>query len=342
MLRLVKPLCLVLAVLGALPAEAGRDLDRVRERGVLRCGVQAPGNPGFGVAGSDGSWTGFNIDICRAIAVTALGDASKVEVVPLTTQTRFSALAAGEVDVLTNNTTWTLERDTNVNRFNFPAVVFYDGQALMIPRRLGATAATRLDGMRVCVQPGTTTELNVQDFFAQNNLRYTPVVLDGLDEVRRAYDQGECDVFSSDFAALAAQRTLLANPRDHVILPERLSKEPLAPAIRQGDEDFTNVVAWSVFALIEAEEHGITQANVDQIASASTSAAVRRFLGVDGGTAASLGAATPTYARDIVRAVGNYGELFDRHLGPGTPLGLDRGLNNLWLRGGLMYAPPAR
>ncbi|HYF06052.1 MAG TPA: amino acid ABC transporter substrate-binding protein [Acetobacteraceae bacterium] len=323
-------------------ALAGRDLDQIRQRGTLRCGVQGPSNPGFGVPDSQGRWQGFNVEICRAVAITILGDPNRVEFVPVTTQSRFPALAAGEVDILSNNSTWTLTRDSNVNRFNFPAVVFYDGQALMVNRRLNVTSARNLNGATVCVQPGTTTELNLADYFRQNNLRFTPVVIADLDELRRAYDSGRCDVFTNDFAVLASQRTLLSRPADHVILPERISKEPLSPVIRQGDEELTNIVAWTVFGLIDAEEFGITAANVEQIAGSATDPRIRRLLGVEGNMGESLGAARPDYMRQIIRTFGNYGEIFERHLGADTPLRLERGQNNIWTRGGLLYAPPAR
>jgi general L-amino acid transport system substrate-binding protein len=323
-------------------AEAGAALDAIKQRGTLRCGVQAPSNPGFAVPDSQGRWAGFNVDICRAVAVSIFNDPEKVEFVPVTTQSRFPALASGEVDMLSNNTTWTLTRDTNVNRFNFPAIVFYDGQAMMVPRRLNVTSARGLGGATVCVQPGTTTELNLADYFRQNNMTFRPVVVADLDELRRTYEAGRCDVYTNDFAALAAQRTLLANPRDHVILPERVSKEPLGPAVRQGDEELTNLVAWTVFALIDAEEMGITQANVDQTATTSTNPVVRRLLGAEGNMAESIGAANAMYARTIIKTMGNYGEIFERHLGTATPLGLERGMNNVWTKGGLLYAPPAR
>ncbi len=327
---------------GIAEALAGRDLDQIRQRNVLRCGVQGPSNPGFGVPDSQGRWQGFNVEICRAVAITIFNDPNRVEFVPVTTQSRFPALAAGEVDILSNNSTWTLTRDSNVNRFNFPAIVFYDGQAVMVPRRLNVTSARQLNGATVCVQPGTTTEMNLADYFRQNNLRFTPVVIADLDELRRAYDSGRCDVFTNDFAALAAQRTLLTRPADHVILPERISKEPLGPVIRQGDEELTNIVAWTVFGLIDAEEFGITAANVEQIAGSATDPRVRRLLGAEGNMGESLGAANPQYMRTIIRAFGNYGEIFERHLGTQTPLGLERGQNNIWTRGGLLYAPPAR
>lgn len=323
-------------------AEAGASLDAIKQRGVLRCGVQGPSNPGFGVPDAQGRWGGFNVEICRAIAITIFNDPAKVEFVPVTTQSRFPALAAGEVDVLSNNSTWTLTRDSNVNKFNFPAIVFYDGQAVMVPRRLGVDSATKLNGATVCVQPGTTTELNLADYFRKNNMQFTPVVIADLDELRRAYDSGRCDVFTNDFAALAAQRTILTRPADHVILPERLSKEPLSPVVRQGDEELTNIVAWTVFALIDAEEFGITQANVDQMAGSSTDPRIRRLLGVEGNMGESISAANARYAFNIIKAFGNYGEIFERHIGTKTPLGLERGLNRVWTDGGLLYAPPAR
>jgi len=328
---------------GVAEALAGRDLDQIRSRGTIRCGVQGPSNPGFGVPDSQGRWQGFNIEICRAVAITIFNDPTKVEFVPVTTQSRFPALAAGEVDILSNNSTWTLTRDSNVNRFNFPAIVFYDGQSMMVPRRLNVTSARQLGGATVCVQPGTTTELNLNDYFRQFNLRFTPVVIADLEELRRAYDAGRCDVFTNDFAALAAQRTLLTRPADHMILPERISKEPLSPVIRQGDEELTNIVAWTVHALVEAEELGITAANVEQTATTSTNPLVRRFLGVEGNMGESISAARADYARVIIRTYGNYGEIFNRHLGTSTPLALERGQNNIWTTpGGLLYAPPAR
>jgi general L-amino acid transport system substrate-binding protein len=340
--KLLAAAAAAMVTLGFGPAQAGRDLDQIKQRGTLRCGVQGPSNPGFGVPDSQGRWGGFNVEICRAVAITIFGDPGRVEFVPVTTQSRFPALSAGEVDILSNNTTWTLTRDSNVNRFNFPAIVFYDGQAIMVPRRLNVTSARQLNGATVCVQPGTTTELNLADYFRQNNLRFTPVVISDLDELRRAYDSGRCDVFTNDFAALAAQRTLLSRPADHVILPERISKEPLSPTIRQGDEELTNIVAWTVFGLIDAEEFGITAGNVEQIAGSATDPRVRRLLGVEGNMGESIGAARADYMRQIIRTFGNYGEIFERHLGTQTPLGLERGMNNIWTRGGLLYAPPAR
>ena len=345
MIRMTAFAAAAAAVLGLSvpsPAEAGAALDAIKQRGTLRCGVQGPGNPGFGTADSQGRWQGFNVEICRAVAITIFNDPNKVEFVPVTSQSRFPALAAGEVDILSNNSTWTLTRDSNVNKFNFPAVVFYDGQAMMVNRRLGVNSARNLNGATVCVQPGTTTEMNLADYFRQHNMRFTPVVIADLDELRRAYDSGRCDVFTNDFAALAAQRTLLTAPRDHVILPERVSKEPLSPVIRQGDEELTNIVAWTVYGLIDAEEMGITRANVAKTAAEAADPRVKRLLGAEGNMGESIGAANPQYMRTIIAAFGNYGEIFERHLGTDTPLGLERGQNNIWTKGGLLYAPPAR
>ena len=345
MIRMTAIAAAAAAILGLSvpsPAEAGAALDAIKQRGTLRCGVQGPGNPGFGTADSQGRWQGFNVEICRAVAITIFNDPNKVEFVPVTSQSRFPALAAGEVDILSNNSTWTLTRDSNVNKFNFPAVVFYDGQAMMVNRRLGVNSARNLNGATVCVQPGTTTEMNLADYFRQHNMRFTPVVIADLDELRRAYDSGRCDVFTNDFAALAAQRTLLTAPRDHVILPERVSKEPLGPVIRQGDEELTNIVAWTVFGLIDAEEMGITRANVAKTAAEAADPRVKRLLGAEGNMGESIGAANPQYMRTIIAAFGNYGEIFERHLGTDTPLGLERGQNNIWTKGGLLYAPPAR
>ena len=313
----------------------------IRARGALICGV-APSTTGFSAPDSRGEWRGIDVDTCRAVAAAVLGDATRVRFVPASTQQRFTMLQSGEIDLLVRSTTWTLGREASLG-LSFAGVNFYDGQGFLVRRDSGVTTATRLDGATVCVQPGTTTELNLNDFFRQHNLRFTPVVIADLDELRRAYDSGRCDVFTNDFAVLAAQRTLMTRPADHVILPERISKEPLGPVIRQGDEELTNIVAWTVYALIEAEELGITMATVEQVATTSTNPLVRRFLGVEGNMGESLGAARADYARQIVRQLGNYGEIFNRHLGTATPLALERGQNNVWTTpGGLLYAPPAR
>jgi len=344
MKKLFITICLAVigASAGSLPVEAGRDLDAIKSRGSLRCGVYGPSLPGFGVPDSQGNWQGFNADICRAIAITIFNDVSKVEFVPVSTQTRFPALANGEADILASNVTWTLTRDAGINHFNFPAVTFYDGQAIMVPLSLNVTSAKDLDGVTICVQPGTTTELNLSDYFREHDMKFTPVVIESVDELRRAYDEGRCEAWTNDFTSIAGERTLLANPASHVVLPERLSKEPLGLTIRQGDDELSNIVAWTVYALVDAEESGITQSNADKIAQSSENPAIKRLLGVEGNMGEALKAASADYVLQIVKTLGNYGEIYNRHLGPNTPLGLDRGLNDIWKAGGLLYAPPAR
>lgn len=326
---------------GVGEALAGRDLDGIKQRGTLRCGVQGPSNPGFGVPDSQGRWGGFNVEICRAIAITIFGDPNRVEFVPVTTQSRFPALSAGEVDVLSNNTTWTLTRDSNVNRFNFPAIVFYDGQAIMVPRRLNVTSARQLNGATVCVQPGTTTELNLADYFRSTKMTFKPVVIEKLDEVVAAYDSGRCDVYTTDASGLAATRaTQLAKPDDHLILPEIISKEPLGPMVRQGDDQWLVVVRWALNAMIEAEEYGITSKNVDEMLK-SENPNIKRILGVTPGGGKALGL-DEKWAYNIIKQVGNYGESFERNVGMESPLKLARGVNQLWNKGGALYAWPIR
>ena len=323
---------------GVAEALAGRDLDQIRQRGTLRCGVQGPSNPGFGVPDSQGRWGGFNVEVCRAIAITIFNDPSKVEFVPVTTQSRFPALSSGEVDVLSNNTTWTLTRDSNVNRFNFPAITFYDGQAIMVPRRLNVTSARQLNGATVCVQPGTTTELNLADYFRANRIRFTPVVIERLEENIAAYLAGRCDAYTTDVSGLASIRAAnTPNPADHVILPEVISKEPLGPAVRHGDQRWADIVKWTHFAMLEAEELGVTSANVDTHAN-STNPNIQRLLGTTGGLGAMMGIDN-RWAYNIIKQVGNYGEIFEKNV---TPLGIERGVNRLWTQGGLMYNPPIR
>ena len=328
------------ATLGlAMPAQAGATLDKIKQAGSLSCGVQA-GTPGFGQPDSQGKYSGFNIDICRAISAAVFGDAEKVKYVPLTAQQRFTALQSGEVDILSNNTTWTLQRDTQLG-LNFGPVVFYDGQGFMVPKKSGVKTAKELNGATVCVTPGTTTELNLADYFRANKMDYKPVVIEKVDEVMAAYISGRCDVFTTDSAALAAQRAgRTQNPDDHIILTERISKEPLAPAVRHGDEEWHDIVDWTIYALIEAEEKGITQKNVDEMAK-SEAPDIKRMLGGTPGMGKSLNL-DEKWAYNAIKAVGNYGEIFDRHLGLNTPLKLERGYNNLWTKGGLIYAMPIR
>ena len=323
----------------ALPASAGVTLDAIKSRGTLLCGVST-GLAGFSNPDSAGKWTGLDVDVCKAVAAAVLGDANKVQFTPLTAQQRFTALQSGEVDILSRNTTWTLTRDTSLG-LNFAGVTFYDGQGFMVPKGLGVTSALELDGAAVCVQPGTTTELNLSDFFRANGMSFEPVVIESLDEVNAAYFAGRCDVYTTDASGLASIRSSVApNPADHLILPEIISKEPLGPVVRHGDDEWLDVVKWTIYALIEAEEKGITSANVDSKLN-STDPTVQRLLGTNAGMGAALGL-PEEWAYNAISQVGNYGEIFDRNVGPSTSLRLERGVNDLWTRGGLMYAMPAR
>jgi general L-amino acid transport system substrate-binding protein len=336
-----------LGALGALVVAAGtaeaqpqaNTVEVVRQRGTLRCGVQGPSNPGFGAPDSRGEWQGFNVDLCRAIAVMVLGDASKTTIVPLSTQARFPAMQSGEIDVMTNSTTWTMQRDVQLG-FNFPVIVFYDGQGLMVRRSAGIDSATKLDGATICVPPGTTTELNLTDWFRARNMRFTPLVIESRVDLTRAYEAGRCDAITYDSTILYAQRSTLPNPAEHVILPERLSKEPLTLTVRHGDDRFLDMVAWAFYTLVNAEELGVTRANVRQMLN-SPDPQIRRLLGADGGLGLMIGAPAD-YGLRLVEALGNYGEIFERNLGSGSPLRIERGLNRLHSQGGILYAPPNR
>lgn len=327
----------VIAVAG--PAQAAETLDAIQERGNLICGANT-GLAGFGGPDSEGNWTGLDVDVCRAVAAAILGDGDAVQFVPLTAQQRFTALQSGEVDILSRNTTWTLTRDTSLG-LNFAGVTYYDGQGFMVPANLGVTSALELDGATVCVQTGTTTELNLSDYFRANGISFEPVVIESLDEVNAAYFSGRCDVYTTDASGLASIRATVApDPSAHVILPEIISKEPLGPAVRHGDDEFFDIVKWVVYALIEAEEKGITQANVADMAG-SDDPTISRLLGTTPGMGEALGIGED-WAAKAIAATGNYGEIFARNVGPETPLRLERGLNGLWTEGGLMYAMPAR
>src|SRR5262252_5149640 len=320
-------------------AHAGPTLDKVKQNGQISCGV-GTGIAGFGAPDSQGRWAGFNIDICRALSAAIFGNADKVKYVPLTAQQRFTALQSGEVDLLSNNTTNTLQRDTALG-LNFAPVVFYDGQGFMVPKKLGIKSAKELNGATVFVQPGTTTELNLADYFRANKMEYKPVVIEKIDELYAAFFSGRCDVMTGDASGLAAQRIGRAsNPDDYVVLPDRISKEPLAPVVRHGDEEWNDIVRWVVYALMEAEEKGITQKNVDDMLK-SDDPNIKRMLGVTPGAGKALGL-DEKWAYNEIKLVGNYGEIFDRTLGKDTELKFDRGLNDLWTRGGLMYAMPIR
>ena len=329
----------VAAALSAAPATAGATLDKVKAAGTVVCGVPT-GIPGYAQPDAQGVYSGFDVDVCRALSAALFGDPSKVKYVPLTAQQRFTALQSGEVDILSNNTTWTLTRDTDLG-FDFAPVVFFDGQGFLVPKKLGVKSAKDLNGATVCVQPGTTTELNLADYFRSNKMEYKPVVIEKLDEATAAFFAGRCDVFTGDSSALAAIRVGRAsNPDDYMILPERISKEPLAPVVRHGDNQWHDVVDWTVYALMQAEESGITQANVDDMLK-SDDPGIKRMLGVTPGMGKALGL-DEKWAYNEIKAVGNYGEIFDRNIGAGSPLKLERGINALWTKGGLIYAMPIR
>ncbi|HEY7805313.1 MAG TPA: amino acid ABC transporter substrate-binding protein [Orrella sp.] len=322
----------------ATVANAGQTFDAVKEKGFVQCGVST-GLAGFSNPDSQGKWTGLDVDMCRAVAAAMFGDASAFKVTPLTPVQRFTALQSGEIDVLTRNTTQTLTRDTTLG-LTGAGVNFYDGQGIMVKKDLGVTSAKGLNGAAICVQPGTTTELNLADYFRSQNMEFQPVVVEKLDETVRAFTSGRCDAFTTDKSQLASVRTTLPNPESYVILPETLSKEPLGPMVRQGDQEWFNLVRWSLFAMIEAEEYGITSKNVTDMLT-SNDPNVQRILGVTPGMGKNLGV-SDQWAFHIVEQVGNYGESFERNVGKDSPLGLDRGINATWRNGGLMYGWPIR
>jgi general L-amino acid transport system substrate-binding protein len=318
------------------PAAAQSTLDAVKAKGYVQCGVNV-GLAGFSQPDSKGQWKGIDVDLCRAVAAAVFGDATKVRYTPLTAQQRFTALQSGEIDILSRNTTWTATRDSSLG-LNFTGVIYYDGQGFMVPRKLNVTSAKQLNGATVCVQPGTTTELNLADYFRANKMTFKPVVIEKLEEVLNAYFAGRCDVYTTDISGLVAVRASRApNPADHVILPEVISKEPLGPAVRHGDDKWFDVVKWTLFAMIEAEELGLSSKNIAQSLS-SSNPSIQRFVGQTGDIGKMLGLDN-RWAFNAVQQVGNYGEVFDANL---KPLGFDRGINNLWTNGGLMYAPPIR
>ena len=323
----------------ALPAEAGKTLDAVKQRGQLVCGVNT-GLAGFSAADSQGAWTGLDVDICRAIAAAILGDGTKVKWVPLTAQQRFTALQSGEIDILSRNTTWTLTRDASLG-LSFLATTYYDGQGFMVPVKSKVKSAKQLKGATVCVQSGTTTEKNLTDYSRANKLDMKPIVFEKQEAATGAYFSGRCVAFTTDASGLASIRNKDAkDPKEHVILPELISKEPLAPAVRRGDDEFEAIAKWVIFGLIEAEEYGIDSTNVDQMKT-SQDPVVMRILGTSEDTGKLLGLDKDWMVRAI-KTSGNYGEIFARNVGEKTPLNLPRGTNNLWNKGGLMYAPPIR
>jgi len=339
-MKLVK-LAAAAAVLGAcaVNAQAGT-LDDGKARGELNC-VISTGVAGFASANAEGQWEGFDIDFCRAVAAAVLGDADKVKYVPSTGKTRFTLLNSGEGDILFRNTTETMSRDVDL-KLTFLPVNYYDGQGFMIPKAMGVTSATELDGASICIQTGTTTELNLADYFRTNNISYEPVPIETNDEARANYLAGRCDVFTTDASGLAATRSSFENPADHVLLPEIISKEPLAGAVRHGDDEWADVGKWVVNALITAEELGVTSANAAELgASAGDNPSINRLLGTEGDFGTMLGL-SKTWALDAISQVGNYGESFERNIGENTPIGLARGLNAQWADGGVLYAAPIR
>jgi general L-amino acid transport system substrate-binding protein len=323
----------------AIPAHAGKTLDAVKARGEVICGVNTSA-PGFSSTDSKGRWQGLDVDTCRAVAAAVLGSGDKVKFVPLNSQQRFTALQSGEIDILSRNSTWTLTRDASLG-IVFTGINYYDGQGFMVPRKLKVDSAKKLNGATVCVQAGTTSEKNVADFFLANGMKYKSVVFDTAEAIQSAFFAGRCQVYTTDMSDLAGARTQTAKPDDYAILPEVISKEPLGPAVRRGDDDWFQIVRWSLFALIEAEEAKLTQANVDKMKAESKDPGVQRLLGVTEDTGKLLGL-DKEWAYRIVKQVGTYGESFERNMGPKSPLGLPRGVNKLWNQGGLMYAPPVR
>jgi general L-amino acid transport system substrate-binding protein len=327
------------AAMAAVPAHAGKTIDTIKQRGQLVCGVNT-GLAGFSAADSQGNWSGLDVDYCKAVAAALLGDATKIKWVPLNAQQRFTALQSGEIDILSRNTTWTLTRDASLG-LSFVGVTYYDGQGFMVPSKGKIKNAKQLKGATVCVQSGTTTEKNLNDYSKSMKLNMKPVVFDTQEATNKAYFAGRCQAYTTDASGLASVRNKEAtNPDDHLILPELISKEPLGPSVRRGDDEFFAIVKWVVFALIEAEEYGITQANVDQMKT-SQDPVVQRILGVSEDTGKLLGL-DKDWAYRAIKAVGNYGEIFERNVGPKTALKLPRGANNLWNKGGFMYAPPVR
>ncbi|MDA9436016.1 amino acid ABC transporter substrate-binding protein [Bradyrhizobium sp. CCBAU 51627] len=333
-------LALSLALAAGLSAQAAeaQTLKTIKDRGMLSCGV-SQGLPGFSSPDDKGNWTGIDVDVCRAIAAAVLNDPTKIKFVPLSAKDRFTALQSGEIDVLSRNTTWTVSRDTSLGA-NFTGVTYYDGQGFMVKKSLKVNSALELNSASVCVQTGTTTELNLADYFKANNMKYEVIAFGTIDEAIKAYESGRCDVFTDDSSGLYASRLKLTNPADHVVLPEIISKEPLGPMVRHGDDQWFDIVKWTLFAMVTAEELGITQKNVDEMAK-SDKPELKRVLGTDGNLGEQLGL-TKDWVIRIVKAVGNYGESFDRNVGAGSPLKISRGLNNLWTKGGLQYAPPIR
>ena len=320
-------------------AHAGQTLDAVKAKGFVQCGVST-GLPGFSAADEKGQFRGIDVDMCRGVAAAIFGDADKVKYSPLTAKERFTALQSGEVDMLSRNTTWTYTRDTSLG-LNFTGVNYYDGQGFLVDKDLGVKSATEMDGASFCIQAGTTTELNLADYFRSNKMEYTPITFDTSDQTIKAFEAGRCDALTSDQSQLYALRIKLKDPGSAIVLPEVISKEPLGPVVRQGDDEWFNIVKWMLFAMVNAEELGVTSANVDDMKANSTDPNVRRLLGVEGVKGEWMGL-SDEWGYNIVKHVGNYGEVFERNVGMDSPLKISRGLNALWSKGGIQYAPPIR
>ena len=325
-------------LLAGTAARAEGTLDRIKQRGQLICGTST-GIAGFSMADAQGSWSGLDVDICRALAAAIFDDPSKIKFVPLASKDRLTALQSGEIDVLPRTTTWTLSRDAGQG-LNFTAVNYYDGQGFQVRAKAGIKSVKELDGASICTVQGTTNELNLADYFRVNKMKYEVVAFQGIDETVKAYESGRCDAISTDISQLVSYRLKMSDPAEHVLLPDVISKEPIGPYVRQGDDEWFDIVRWTVFALINAEELGVTQANLAEMLK-SENPEIRRLLGVEGKFGVGLGL-TPDWIARIVRHVGNYGESYERNLGTGSRIGLPRGLNNLWSKGGIQFAPPVR
>jgi general L-amino acid transport system substrate-binding protein len=339
MKRAITTLALAAALaLGAGPALSQQTLNSIKSRGVLNCGANGT-LAGFGLPDAQGNWTGLDVDFCRALAAAIFNDPTKIKFTPLTAKDRFTALQSGEVDVLARNTTWTSSRDTSLG-LNFTAINYYDGQAFMVRKSIKVNSALELNDASVCVQQGTTTELNLADYFRTNRMKLKSVTFATSSEALKAYDTGRCDAYTTDASGLYAERLRVANSNDHIVLPEIISKEPLGPVVRHGDDQWFDIVKWAQFALVTAEELGVTKANVDEQLK-SENPEIKRLLGTEGKHGEALGL-TNDWAYRIIKHVGNYGESFERNVGQGSPLKIARGLNALWTKGGLQYAPPIR
>ena len=339
----MKKICLIAAgaaivALGAGAAQAQQTLETVKKRGQVICGVSTSA-PGFANPDAQGNWAGLDVDSCRAVSAAIFGDTKRVKYVPTTAKERFTALQSGEIDLLVRNTTWTMSRDTQMG-FDFVTVNFYDGQGFMVPKKLGIKSALELKGATVCTTTGTTTELNLADYFRANKIDYKVVAYEKIEEINAAYDSGRCDAYTTDRSSLASQRTKLKVPADHVVLPETISKEPLGSVVRHGDNNWGDIVRWSYYAMLNAEELGVTSKNVDQMKS-STNPEIKRLLGLEGDFGKMIGLDN-NWAYNIIKQVGNTEESYESTMGPNTPVGLPRGINSLWTKGGIQYAPPIR